>query len=267
MDADLDLLVPGPGRRLPERPGEADLVALLQRERTGPHVRANMVASIDGAATGGDGRSGSLGTAADRRVFAVLRALADVVLVGAGTVRAEGYRELPVAPHLRDARAAAGLDPRIELAVVTRRGDVPADLLTGARPPLVVTGAAGADRARDAVGPERLVVVPGTDDPDSPDLGAAVAALAARGLRHVLAEGGPHLLADLLAAGVVDELFLTTGPVLLAGDAPRPVTSAAGLAPPRAARLRHLLHASDDTLLACWDLRAPVGRAPVGSGT
>lgn len=258
---DLDLLVPErrPVPAAPSGAGDPDLVALHARDRARGHVRANMVASVDGAATGGDGRSGTLGTPADARVFAVLRALADVVLVGAGTVRAEGYRELPVPGHLRDARRDADLAPVIELAVVTRRGDVPAWLLAGDHPPLVVTGAAGAGRARAAVGDDRAVVVPGADDPDSPDLRAAVADLAARGLRHVLAEGGPHLLADLLAVDLVDELCLTTSPRLVAGDAPRPVVGDGALAPPRDARLRHLLLAPDATLLACWDLRAPVG--------
>ncbi|MBF0689812.1 MAG: dihydrofolate reductase family protein [Cellulomonas sp.] len=259
-DVELDLLVPArDDRRLAAPPGDGDLLGLFARDRAHARVRANMVASIDGAATGTDGRSGSLGTPADRRVFAVLRALADVVLVGAGTVRAEGYRELPVAAHLCAAREAAGLSPRIELAVVTRHGDLPTDLRGGPHPPFVVTGARGAERARAAVGADRALVVPGARDPDSPDLRAAVHVLGAHGLRHVLAEGGPTLLADLLAADVVDELCLTTSPLLLAGDAPRVATGASALDPARPAWLRHLLHASDGTLLACWDLRAPVG--------
>ncbi|ADG74630.1 bifunctional deaminase-reductase domain protein [Cellulomonas flavigena DSM 20109] len=253
----LDLLVPAT-RALPEDPHEPDLLALQARDRDVPLVRANMVASIDGAATGPDGRSGSLGTAADRRVFAVLRALADVVLVGAGTVRAEGYRELPVAAGLRAARAAAGFDARIELAVVTRSGDVPGDLAPDGVRPLVVTGRAGAARARATVGTDRVLEVPQDDDPDSPDLRVAVDALVTRGLPHVLAEGGPRLLADLLAADVVDELHLTTSALLLAGDARRPATGVP-LAAPRGARLRHLLRATDDTLLTCWEVRSAIG--------
>lgn len=256
----LEVLVPATAHGvLAGEGGEPGLLALLARDRARPHVRANMVASIDGAATADDGRSGALGTPADRRVFGVLRALADVVLVGAGTVRAEGYRELPVAPHLRAPRAAAGLAADVQLAVVTRSGELPDDLLVAGPPTLVVTGARGAGRARASCGPDRVLVVPSPDDPDSPDLRAAVAALHARGLRHVLAEGGPHLLADLLAADVVDELCLTTSPTLRAGDAPRPATGPGTLQPPRAARLVHLLRGADDTLLACWDLRAPVG--------
>lgn len=255
----LQLLLPADAARdLPADPHERDLLALLHRDA--PHVRANMVASVDGAATASDGRSGGLGTDADTRLFGVLRSLADVVLVGAGTVRAEGYRELPVADDLRAARAARGQSPRIELAVVTRRGAVPDDLLAGDHPPLVVTGAAGADRARAAVGEDRAVVVPGADDPDAPDLRAAVDALVARGLAHVLAEGGPSLLGDLLAAGTVDELCLTTSPRLVGGDAPRAVVGQAPLDPAPRARVRHLLHdPADGTLLTCWDLRPAVG--------
>ena len=255
----LDLLLPGAPRTLPPLPGEPDLVDLLARGRPARHVRANMVASVDGATAGHDGRSGTLGTPADRRVFAVLRALADVVLVGAGTVRAEGYRDLPVASHLREARAAAGHRPVLALAVVTRTGQVPLDVLTGPQDVVVVTGAAGAARAHADAGADRVVEVPRADDPDSPDLLAALEALDARGLPQVLAEGGPRLLADLLAADAVDELCLTTSAVLLAGGAARVATGVHPLDPPRRAHLHHLLRAPDDTLLTCWDLRAPVG--------
>ncbi|MCM0640456.1 dihydrofolate reductase family protein [Cellulomonas wangsupingiae] len=255
----LDLLLPGVPRTFRPLPGEPDLVALLGRGRPARHVTATMVASVDGAACGPDGRSGSLGTPADRRVFAVLRALADVVLVGAGTVRAEGYRELPVVDHLRGARAAAGRAPALVLAIVTRRGHVPREVLHGALDVVVVTGAAGAERARAQLPADRVVAVPRDDDPGSPDLAAALDVLAARGLGHVLAEGGPRLLANLLAADLVDELCLTTSPLLLAGAAPRAAAGAGPLDPPRPARLRHLLRAPDDTLLTCWDLRPPVG--------
>ena len=165
-----------------------------------------------------------------------------------------------MARDLAPARAAAGLAARIELAVVTRHGAVPADLL--ADPPLVVTGTAGARRAADDVGPERVLVVPGAADPATPDLRAALDALADRGLRHVLAEGGPSLLADLLAADLVDELCLTTSPLLVGGGAPRVTAGGAHLPAPRPARVRHLLAAPDGTLLTCWDLRPAVRSDP-----
>lgn len=249
----LDQLIPaGRTAALAPAPDEPDLVALLRRPRA-RLVRANMVASVDGAAHGPDDRSGSLGSPADARVFAVLRALADVVLVGAGTVRAEGYRELPVAAGLRDVRRGLGLAPGIVLAVVTRSGRVPGEVLTGPADVLVVTGDGGVREATATAGADRVLHVP-SGEHDGPDLGGAVDALVARGLPHVLAEGGPRLLGDLLGAGLVDELCLTTSPVVVGGSAPRVVADGPWLAPGPGARLAHLLHAADGTLLACWDL-------------
>ncbi|QCB93776.1 dihydrofolate reductase family protein [Cellulomonas shaoxiangyii] len=240
---------------LPPRDGEPDLLALFaDAEHAGRrHVRGNMVGTLDGGGVGPDGRSNSLSSPADRRLFRVLRALADVVLVGAGTVRAEGYRELPVAVHLRDARAALGRAPGIALAVVTRRGHVPSDVRPGGEPPLVVTGTAGRDAAARAVGAGRVVTVPVRDG--ALDLAAGLNALAARGLHHVLTEGGPSLLGDLLGAGLVDELCLTTTPLLAGPGAPGLLHGGWRPDPPAGAVLRHLLHA-DGTLLARWDLAA-----------
>ncbi|QGQ20997.1 deaminase [Cellulomonas sp. JZ18] len=259
---------------LPVREGEPDLLALFAdaEDRAGTHVRANMVATLDGAGAGPDGRSASISSPADRRMFRVLRALADVVLVGAGTVRVEGYRELPVAEHLRDARASLGRAPHIALAVVTRRGEVPADVRPGGQPPFVVTGPDGRDAAVRCVGAERVLQVPAVDG--RLDLAAALDALADRGVRQVLTEGGPSLLADLLAADLVDELCLTTTPLLAGPAAPGVLAGGSRLDPPAGAHLRHLLHAQG-TLLARWDLRGPtaagatsgeVSAAPVGSG-
>ncbi|MFS0706151.1 dihydrofolate reductase family protein [Cellulomonas sp. 179-A 9B4 NHS] len=256
MPPTYDLLLPRDRAGvLPPRDGEPDLLALFaDAEHPGrPHVRANMVGTLDGGGVGPDGRSASISSPADRRLFRVLRALADVVLVGAGTVRAEGYREIPVADHLRDARAALGRAPDVALAVVTRRGDVPADVRPGGHPPFVVTGPEGRDAATRAVGADRVLAVPARDG--ELDLAAALSALGARGLRHVLTEGGPALLGDLLAAGLVDELCLTTTPLLAGPGAPGLLHGAYRPDPPAGARLRHLLHA-DGTLLARWDLAA-----------
>ncbi|OLT53058.1 dihydrofolate reductase family protein [Cellulosimicrobium sp. CUA-896] len=263
----LDQLVPV-ARRLPPDPREETLAALYADEeprRGACTVRANMVASLDGAAWGADGRSGSLNDAADWRVFRVLRALADVVLVGAGTARAEGYRALDRPRGLEHLRPAP-----LELAVVTRSGRVPERLRVGDRPPFVLTGSDGAAPARAAVPAERVVVVgPGGDL----DLVAGLAELARRGLRRVLAEGGPSLLGDLLAADLVDELCVTTTPRVVGPGpgrivaGPRPDAAAenhAGTVLPRDARLVHLLHAPQDrddspagTTLARWSL--PIG--------
>jgi riboflavin biosynthesis pyrimidine reductase len=251
----LDVLVPtdAPVRRLAPRSDEAELIGLFTADRTaGPHVRANMVSTVDGAATGANHLSGSINGPADFRVFRVLRALADVVLVGAGTVRAERYTPLAVPAELRAARSALGRPDELELAVVTATGDLPDSLLHSDRPPLVLTTASAPalDAVQARLGPDRVVVadggVPGTVDPR-----AVVAALADRGLVHVLAEGGPTLLAQLVDADLVDELCLTWSPQLVGGPAGRVTHLPAWFAPPRALTLAHLLHA-DGVLLGRW---------------
>jgi len=171
-----------------------------------PWLRANMVSSLDGAATGADGRSGTVNNAVDLDVFHVLRDLADAVLVGAGTVIAETY-------------AAKGTP----IVIVSRRGRVPDDL-RGCEPGAVrlatVAEAPGLDAARDEIGEENVYVT-GTSEVD---LSALLDRLHEEGMRHVLCEGGPTLLGSLLEAGVVDELCHTITPKLLAGDGRRIVT-------------------------------------------
>jgi len=253
----LDVLLPTDAapRTVVAEPGEPGLAALYPHPAPaagGAWVRANMITTLDGAVTGADGRSGSISGPADHRVFDLLRSLADVVLVGAGTVRAEGYRELPVRADLRAARAARGQSPEPELAVVTRYGPLPDDVLDGARPPLVVTVTDRPDLAalRRRVGSDRVVAV----GSGSVDLAAALTALADGGLPRVLTEGGPGLLGDLIGADLVDDLCLTTSPVLVGGSAGRVVAPAGWLAPPVTARPAHLLH-GDGALLGRWLLR------------
>jgi riboflavin biosynthesis pyrimidine reductase len=253
----LRLLLPG-AEDLPADPDERRL-AELYAPPAGRHVRANMVASVDGGAWGDDGRSGSINDAADWRVFRVLRALADVVLVGAGTARAEAYTALERPRGLGHLR-----DRPLELALVTRSGRVPATVLAGGRPPWVVTGAAGAATAADAVGRDRVVEA---GDGGSVDLAAGTAALAERGMVHVLCEGGPHLLTSMLADDLLDELCVTTTPQLVGGGPGRIVAAAPGADAPvgpagrvpstgrRPARLGHLLAAPSGTLVARWELR------------
>ncbi|MDO8151306.1 dihydrofolate reductase family protein [Isoptericola sp. b408] len=242
-------------RHLPtvgEIPPDADehVLADLYRVPDGPFVRANMIATVDGAAWGPDGRSASINDPADWRVFRVLRALADVVLVGAGTARQEGYTGLS-RPRGLERLATAPL----ELAIVTRSGQVPWATLDGPRPPLVVTGRAGAQEAGAAVGEDRVLECSdGTED--GVDLRAAREALTARGLARVLCEGGPGLLADMLAADLVDELCVTTSP-MLAGPGPRRIVAAPRDREPgagRELRLGHLLSGPSGTLLARWEV-------------
>ncbi|EFG64457.1 dihydrofolate reductase family protein, partial [Streptomyces sp. SPB074] len=200
-------------------------------------LRANMVTTLDGAASL-DGRSQGISGPADMRVFGVLRALADVVVVGAGTVRAEGYRPAKAREAFAAAREAAGQAPAAAIAVVSATLDLDftTPLFTApVVPTLVLTGAdAPAERVAAAkeAGAEVVVTGPGP----GADPGRVRAVLAARGLRRQLAEGGPHLLGTLIAADAVDELCLTVSPFLAAGEASRIAHAAPAPAPP--ARLR-----------------------------
>lgn len=257
----LDVLLPveRAGERIETRPDEAELLATFTDRMPvdpprGVHVRVNMVSTVDGAATGPDQRSGTINDPADYRVFRVLRALADVVLIGAQTARAERYRALAVPEGLEETRRALGRSPEIELAVVSASADLPPELLGDPRPPLVVTTATAPhlDTLRDSIGPERVIVTE-SDATGVVDLRVALAALGARGLSHVLAEGGPRLLGELLEADLVDELCATWSPLLVGGPAPRIVQRDAWFDPARHLRPLHLLHA-DGVLLGRWQV-------------
>ncbi|MDT3396443.1 pyrimidine reductase family protein [Streptomyces sp. B1866] len=198
----------------------------------GGWLRANMVSSLDGAAYH-DGRSRALSSDADMRIFGVLRGLADAVVVGAGTVRAEGYRPARAREAFAARRAALGQPPTPVIAVVSARLDLDFDrpLFTEALvPTILVTGAqAPADRlaAARAVGAEVVVAGEGA----RVDPARVVAALAGRGLTRLLTEGGPRLLGQFVAAGVLDELCLALAPLVTAGDAAR-IANGPGLAVP-----------------------------------
>jgi riboflavin biosynthesis pyrimidine reductase len=215
-------------------------------------VRANFISTLDGAATGDDGRSGSINTGADREVFGLLRALADVILVGAGTARAEGYRRASIRPPWLDLRAGRPEHP--VTAVFTRSGDVP-PRLSQARDDsgevILVTcqsaGAVAIDLARNTLGEGQVIVAGDT----SVDLPSAVDSLAARGLPRMLCEGGPHLLGDLTASGRLDELCLTIAPILVAGDHPRITAGATA----EADLFPTLLIESQGSLLTRWTSR------------
>lgn len=216
-----------------------------------PWVRVNFVTTLDGAASGADGRSGSIDNVPDKRVFGLLRALSDVVLVGGVTARTENYRRLRTREDRQALRATHGLAPAPVLAVVSRSLDLP-DTVTedveGGGPVLVVTTTT-ADPSRLAQARERLgddaVVVAGDDDVDLP---AALEQLGERGLLRVLCEGGPKVFGDLIAGDRVDELCLTVSPLLVGGDAPR-ITHSGPLELPL--RLGHVVE-SDGVLLTRW---------------
>ncbi len=206
-------------------------------DRQTPRVRMNFVASLDGAATL-DGSSGGLGNDDDRLVMGVLRAMADVILVGAGTVRAEGYGGVRLAsPNVRW-REEHGLAPVVPLAVVSSSLDLDPRhpfFAEAAVRPIVVTHAASPEARRAALAEVADVLVCGEA---SVDLPLMLEALAARGMAQVLCEGGPHLFGDLLTAGIVEELCLTLSPALVGGAAGRIVRGA-----PEEARRMTLAHA------------------------
>ncbi|WP_235529962.1 MULTISPECIES: dihydrofolate reductase family protein [unclassified Nocardioides] len=193
----------------------------------------NFVSTVDGAATGSDGRSGSINNDADGRVFHLLRKLCDAVIVGAGTARAENYRpsDKPV-------------------VVVSLSGQVP-DLLREAEPGRVlmatVSTAPGLADARSLLGEDNVLVL----GEERVDLAALKDSLAGRGFRDMLCEGGPHLFDGLLASGVADELCATQIPRLVGGTHTR-IT--AGLTLDVPLELALLLE-EDGTLLGRWFIR------------
>ena len=209
-------------------------------------LRTNMVMSADGAGSL-NGLSGGLSAAGDKRVFGILRVLADVVLVGSGTAEAESYKPARPRPALASLRAglatatiaviSGSLDLDLESPLFT---DAPADART-----IVITREAARPELRTAAAKVADVIVAGQD---KVDLAAAVAALADRGLRRVNCEGGPHLLSQVAAADLLDELTLTVSPTLACPGAGRIVAGAA-FASARPLSLAQVL--ADDGYLFC----------------
>ena len=179
-NVDMGLLYADPNRRRPGR----------------PYVLANMVASADGA-TAVEGRSGGLGNETDKQLFALLRRVAPVVLVGGATVRAEHYRPSAV--------------PGQRIAVVSRKLEIDftSDLFRDGRGIVVTTVDAG------PVPAEIPVVRAGEGTVDF------AAALEALGEPTVLCEGGPGIVHQLIGAGLLDELCLTVSPWLVGGASKR----------------------------------------------
>ena len=195
-------------------------------DRTGTRVRMNFVSSADGAVTLG-GQSGALGGDTDRTLMQVLRAMADVVVVGAGTVRAEGYGGLQVDADHVEWRRAHGLADQPALAVVSGGLHLePDDSVFAAaigRPLIVTTDAAAAARGDLFAAVAEVVRCGG----EPLDLTAMLDAFALREWSQVLCEGGPHLFGALLEAGLVDEVCLTLAPRFVGGEAGRIAQGAA----------------------------------------
>ncbi|RAJ58737.1 riboflavin biosynthesis pyrimidine reductase [Streptomyces sp. Amel2xB2] len=188
----------------------------------GVWLRANMVSSLDGAAHH-EGRSQPLSSEADMRIFGVLRGLADAVVVGAQTVRQEGYGPPRERRAFARRRAAAGQGPAPAIAVVSAGLDLDFSqpLFTSPLvPTLLVTGAgAPSDRVAAARAAGAEVVFAG--EGATADPARLPGALAERGLRRLLTEGGPRLLGQLVAGGALDEMCLTISPRVTSGEAPR----------------------------------------------
>lgn len=184
-----------------------------------PWLLANMIASLDGA-THVDGVSGGLGGPADRLAFRAIRAVADVILVAAGTARSENYHPITTTPEIAAARAARGQADRPRLAILTRHLDLDLDgeLFTAPEPPiLLTTAAAPAGRLRHAESRTTVLSFPGS----RVEVREALVALGTLGARVVLSEGGPTLIGQLAMADVLDELCLTMSPMVVGGDASR----------------------------------------------
>lgn len=217
-------------------------------------LRANMVASADGAADA-DGVSAGLQTPGDNVVFAMLRALADVVLVGWSTAATEKYG--PARPDAA-VRARWGLRPDLPVAVISRslQVDPAGRLFENGNRPLVVTCARSDARRRADLSVHADVLVCGNDDID---YGAVRVALAERGLTRVLCEGGPTILARIIAAGELDELCLSLSPSLTGPGAGRIVAGHPWTGAPRPLHLRDLLE-EDGALFLRYSARQPGAR-------
>jgi 5-amino-6-(5-phosphoribosylamino)uracil reductase len=244
-----------------DRPPDADVIELYDYppDLRRPFVRANFVSSVDGAVTL-DGRSGGLSDQADRETFALQRAMADVILVGAGTARTEGYRGVRMPDEHAELRRKLGLAPVPPIAVVTATCWLTSEhvlVADSAVPPIVITVASAPVEHRQALADAGVPVL--VTGEHRADLVTAVRMLGERGLNRVLTEGGPQLFGDLIAADLVDELCLTLSPRLVGGPVGRIAHTEQQLHP-RRLRLASAVQA-DDALLLRYQRHQPADRA------
>lgn len=251
MSVVLRRLLPEPGMlTAAEALDGLDLADLAPPHR--PYLVLNMVTTADGAGAV-RGRTAPISNPADRELFHELRTQVDAVLVGAGTVRTERYRRLVRNPDRRERRVVRGLAPEPLAVVVSRSLTLTPDLPLLADPHsrvLVITASEG-ELSGCAAQVSYLRPAPGTEL----DLAAMLARLRIEcGVRSVLCEGGPVLNASLLPAGLIDELFLATAPVLAGDTGSLRIVGQARLAEPVSLDMRWLLE-SEGYLFARYVLR------------
>ncbi|MCY3960674.1 MAG: dihydrofolate reductase family protein [bacterium] len=208
----------------PRFDSDIDPVALYASDRRVPHadrpwLMLNMVTSADGA-TSADGVSAGLSSPVDRRVFAAIRSVADVVVVAAETVRREDYGPPKSSPDAAADRATRNQAPRPRLAVVSRSLDLDftAPVFGDSPPPLLFTVT---EPPADRLAQAEVVAEVHRMGADRVDLTAAMARIGQLGASVVLAEGGPTFNGQLLAAGLLDEVCWTISPTLAGGDSSR----------------------------------------------
>ncbi|MFZ1177107.1 MAG: pyrimidine reductase family protein [Mycobacterium sp.] len=205
-------------------------------------VRANMIFSADGAAAFG-GRAGPLSYPTDQQLLKMLRGFADVVLVGAGTARAENYGPVQLTEAQRAERHREGRSTPPPIAVISRTGQLPARLFSNPdQPPILVTCAQGARRHDLSNDQRRQLLVAGED---SVDVARAVALLRAHDMHRILCEGGPTVLAELVEADAVTEICVTLAPKLAASQPVGHRLHPSRLPAPVTMRLEHALVCDD----------------------